>query len=230
MKTIFFFIHLLCIYLVQSQNNLITYNASLNINIDSEEYSKKQKEYIQVALSSSRDVQYILIIQKEKSLFKKIDKMVVDDNQDFNPTELLAGKGFFYSDIKQKEIIEMRKAFGETFLIPRKPVSWKLTEEVKIINNYKCKKATTVINVYRRGKTIKKNVTAWYTDEIPLSFGPKLYNGLPGLIIELQEGNLNLKLFKIQFNVKNIVIEEPKEGQFVSLKDFNNIVREIRRK
>ena len=32
-------------------------------------------------------------------------------------------------------------------------------------------------------------MTAWFTPEIPVSTGPAMYGGLPGLILEISDGN-----------------------------------------
>ncbi len=59
---------------------------------------------------------------------------------------------------------------------------WKLYDETKVVLGYTCKKATTI--TFKTGRT--QNITAWYTEEIPISDGPKDYGGLPGLILEME--------------------------------------------
>ncbi len=58
----------------------------------------------------------------------------------------------------------------------RKKIDWKLFNETKKIGAFNCQKATATF----RGR----DYTAWYTNEIPLPFGPWKLQGLPGLIIE----------------------------------------------
>ncbi|WP_343665279.1 GLPGLI family protein [Chryseobacterium mucoviscidosis] len=55
-------------------------------------------------------------------------------------------------------------------------IEWKLIDETKTISTYKCRKAT--------GRYRNKNITVWYTEEIPISEGPYTFKGLPGLVIE----------------------------------------------
>ncbi len=52
---------------------------------------------------------------------------------------------------------------------------WKIDSETKTVFNYFVQKATKKI----KGRTW----TAWFTTEIPLSYGPYLLQGLPGLIV-----------------------------------------------
>ncbi|AKK74424.1 hypothetical protein OK18_19020 [Chryseobacterium gallinarum] len=55
-------------------------------------------------------------------------------------------------------------------------INWKLLNETKVISTYKCRKA---IGRYRN-----RTITAWYTEEIPISEGPYTFKGLPGLVVE----------------------------------------------
>ncbi|MDQ0593303.1 GLPGLI family protein [Chryseobacterium ginsenosidimutans] len=55
-------------------------------------------------------------------------------------------------------------------------INWTLVDETKIISTYKFRKAI--------GKYRNKNITAWYTEEVPISEGPYTFKGLPGLVVE----------------------------------------------
>jgi GLPGLI family protein len=55
-------------------------------------------------------------------------------------------------------------------------IKWTLINETKTISTYRCRKAI--------GKYRNKNITAWYTEDIPISEGPYAFKGLPGLVIE----------------------------------------------
>lgn len=64
---------------------------------------------------------------------------------------------------------------------PLPQMKWKLLSDKKVIGKYDCKKAS----VEFRGRTYY----AWYTIEIPISLGPWKFNGLPGLILEVDDKN-----------------------------------------
>jgi len=61
-----------------------------------------------------------------------------------------------------------------------------------------------------------------------LSLGPKDYHGLPGLVIELQEGDLSFFAQKIKLN--SIIlkpIEKPIKGKEMSLEEYNKMVKNL---
>lgn len=53
---------------------------------------------------------------------------------------------------------------------------WRLTNQYKKIENYRCQKAIGILK--------SDTVTAWFTEQIPVSAGPSYISGLPGLILE----------------------------------------------
>ena len=59
--------------------------------------------------------------------------------------------------------------------------NWKLEKGTKDILGHKCNKATTE---YRGRK-----YTAWYATDIPINNGPYVFQGLPGLIMEIEDSN-----------------------------------------
>ena len=55
--------------------------------------------------------------------------------------------------------------------------NWEITDETKTILGFICKKATAKF----RGS----NISAYFTEEIPIPFGPWKFDGLPGLILKV---------------------------------------------
>lgn len=71
----------------------------------------------------------------------------------------------------------------------------------------------------------EKTITAWYAPEIPINQGPDKYWGLPGLILEVNDGTTIILCSKIALNVKEKVkIEAPKKGKVVSQKEYDETV------
>ncbi|WP_298317834.1 GLPGLI family protein [uncultured Aquimarina sp.] len=69
-------------------------------------------------------------------------------------------------------------------------------------------------------------VTAWYTPEIPVNQGPGAYWGLPGLILEVQEGRTTLLCNKIVLNAEEKEeIKPPTKGKDVTQTEFDEITK-----
>ncbi len=58
-------------------------------------------------------------------------------------------------------------------------IEWNITDETEEVLGYNCRKATT----HYRGRDYE----AWYTEELPLGFGPYMFRGLPGLIFKIHD-------------------------------------------
>lgn len=59
------------------------------------------------------------------------------------------------------------------------PFDWTLTEDTLTVCDYPCVKATCSYG--------GRNWTAWFTEEIPVGFGPWKFTGLPGLIMKVSD-------------------------------------------
>jgi GLPGLI family protein len=117
-----------------------------------------------------------------------------------------------YTDLAKQMQYEGREFFEKEFLIvdSLKQYKWKLSEETKTIAKQLCKKATTMITapqvmrmrVSMGGGGNNTDTTAntprapketelvvWYAENIPVSFGPDSYSGLPGVIMEIDQDN-----------------------------------------
>jgi GLPGLI family protein len=97
------------------------------------------------------------------------------------------------------------------------------------------KKAETVKDTVKAKKTNftddwempKENViTAWYCPEIPVNQGPENYWGLPGLILEVNDGKTVILCSKLVLNSKEKVEIKPvSKGKEVTQKEYDEIVK-----
>ena len=63
-------------------------------------------------------------------------------------------------------------------------------------------------------KTKTVEVVAWFTPEIPVSTGPSWYQGLPGLILEVNDDKTTILCTKIVLNPdEKSKIKRPKKGR-----------------
>ncbi|MFT4025015.1 MAG: GLPGLI family protein [Flavihumibacter sp.] len=91
-----------------------------------------------------------------------------------------AKSNIVYTNFKTLEYHSRRKVFEENFEIvdSLSKISWRLTSETRTIAGFECRKAVGIIcdSVY---------ITAFYTNDIPVSGGPESFGGLPGMILGL---------------------------------------------
>ena len=200
------------------------------------------------AMKKASEKQYSLLFNKTECLYEeqqKLDKPEASNGMSVSVSFSSAGKK--YLNVKDKNSIVEDNIFGKEFLIvePLVKPEWKLIAETKKIGDYDCFKAELVIPVsekqkkeyeeflkneekkpalFKMEKPEDKVVTAWYTPEIPVSFGPDNYWGLPGLILEVNDGDNMLLCSKVVLNTKEKTkIKAPSTGEKVTQKKFDEI-------
>ena len=151
------------------------------------------------------------------------------------------GNDVLYKDVNKKIYRNKTEISGKNFLIEDKlqTADWEMTAETKKIGKYTCYKATRSREEDRVSFTMtdgdkeetKEKVTVttevWYTPEIPVSNGPGMFWGLPGLILEVHEGKLTIVCTELVLNPSDKVsIDKPTKGKKVSQEKFDKIMRE----
>ncbi len=192
---------------------MIPKNDKSDLEAKSED-EKQIYDAVKSALKKLGEKKFELIFTKSESIFKEIVELEnpgLDQNSD-NLIITIPQNVDKYINLKDKISLEQSDIFDKEFTISESltPFNWKLLEEIKKIGEYTCHKAEVIIPVSDAERTeyeeylkreAKKSqlfkmeepkpqtITAWYTPEIPVSFGPENYWGLPGLILELDEKN-----------------------------------------
>ena len=186
---------------------------------------------------------YILDFTKSESMFKQKQELDGPKVPKSNGAIIMiggmaGGTDVLYKNIKEKRMANKTDLMGKIFLIKDNLVSydWELTGETKNIGNYTCYKAVfekeeesieikMIDGEVKEEKGIKKRtIIAWYTTDIPISNGPKNYGGLPGLILEVNDGNETIMCSELVLNPsKTIDIKEPTKGKQVSREKFSEI-------
>lgn len=232
MKFLKFCIYILITFSSFSQSGDVIYEAEIipidfKKKLENDTITKSQKETLKAIYRDQSKVKYRLVFNREESYFEKYKTINLEKDR-LSFAERKMGRGIFYINKNLNEIINHKFYSGQDFLIFLPSFKWKLTQEKKKIGQYICYKATTSKFVEGRNGKMERNVIAWYTNELPYNFGPKDYNSLPGLILELQEDNLLIKASKITLKPKNkIVIKKPSQGEKVTLKKYDSIVKEM---
>lgn len=204
-------------------------------------------------LKSGIQQTYILKFDKTSSLYKKVDRLEAPNSDGISfSTEIGFSGNVIYKNLKKNRYTLENEIYGKVFLIKDEleKHNWKLENEIKKIGNYTCYKATKIIKKKVRankyaGFSLSKNktkdpikpemkeievvVTAWYTPQIPVTSGPGVYHGLPGLILEVVNGNQIIICSSIKINTKKkTTIKEPKRGEEVNQAEFDKILKDKR--
>jgi len=187
---------------------------------------------------------FTLDFTKSESMYKEEQELDAPKGPSANGgvmVMVMGGDGssdILYKNISQNRMAHKTELMGKVFLIKDNLVAydWELTGETKNIGNYTCYKAKfereeedIQINmidgeVKEEKVTKKRTLVAWYTPEVPISNGPSNYGGLPGLILEVNDGNQTIVCSEIVLNPKEVKeIKEPTKGKVVTRDEFSKI-------
>ena len=150
------------------------------------------------------------------------------------------GGDITYKNTAENLYMQEREIFSKPFLVKDEllPREWEMTKESKKIGNYTAYKAIYTDVRERRvisfsstdeedgegeskvqTDTIK--VEAWYTPDIPVSQGPEEYWGLPGLIMEVNDGTTTYICTKVVLNPEDgVKIKRPSKGKKVTREEL----------
>lgn len=208
----------------QNISGIITYNHSItpiskkildSIAKNSKNKNPRFQKMTREIFSNTPDVKSFLEFNNEQSLYKVEDKMENYNNKMPNINRIFAGSdNIYYKNTKTKEYF-YESNLGELLLIGIKPKKWQITQETKKLGNYTCYKAIDIESKNKKMKPI-----AWFTPEIPISFGPLDFNGLPGLVLQVELANRIINATNIVLNPKeDIKIEKPVKGKKITAEE-----------
>ena len=175
-------------------------------------------------LNNSDDKRYYyeLFANNNNSNFHRIDQINNAQNRS-TPTIGLPTiiSSDIYKDFKSKELYENNEMKPKLFIKDSiQTCPWVLSKEESTILGYRVRKATYT--------NPTQTVQAWYSPDLPFRDGPSRFNGLPGLILQINfEVTMavnfvsNVSFTAIDVKPYNGVIELPKKAIKVSKEEFN---------
>lgn len=137
----------------------------------------------------------VLEINKETNVFLSNEYILTDS------TNTIHKDNTEFAYPKFKEVVEYQKSDGSFNFInslsanyyeynAKKKIDWKILNEKKKIGQFEVTKATANFG--------GRDWTAWFCQEIQLPFGPYVFYGLPGLILEVYDKHENFHFSFIQ--------------------------------
>ena len=235
--------------LAQGFQGVATYKThrKLDIKLDSTQVGSEIHERMMAVLKKQFEKTYLLTFTKEASMYKEDEQLEAP-----RPSGMVVmvastgGSDILYKNMKENRFTSQSEVFGKKFLVKDtlRTLDWKLENETKNIGNYTCYKATLTrtVEVVESGisvngdKDLNANddeepemrditVTAWYTPQIPVNNGPERYQGLPGLILEVNDGQQTIVCSKVVMNPEDKVsVKEPEKGTKVNQEKFEAII------
>lgn len=190
MDKILFLILVLCTNFCVAQDNFrITYSgkllsASLSNKLMLEVVDKELLEAYK-ELIGSYEVFYSLYINsvQNESIFIEEKENGLDGPPPFKS---------LFAYYKSNQSLYFEDLFrGKKFNVKDRPsnLRWDITNSVMQIGQFKCRKATLHQDPY--------NTVVWFSEQYPLPYGPYLANGLPGLVVLMENDYYSIKINKI---------------------------------
>lgn len=223
----------------QNFEGIATYKTDrkVELKMDSTHMNDKIQQQLQAQLRKQFQKEYTLRFNANESLYQEVESLSTPAPSAGGINIILSGNDdVLYKNLKKNRYINQTEIMSKIFLITDslQKDDWKLEKETKNIGNYTCFKATRTREVTEQTFSsdsdslvnITKNQTtvAWYTLDIPIQHGPSDFWGLPGMILEINDGDQTILCSKIVLNPeKKTKIEAPSKGKKVDQATFDAI-------
>lgn len=155
-----------------SQDLMVEYKHSQNVG-------KGVDDYSHFLLTTTDETYYIMPSHK---FYNSYEELYSDNDYKSHATRKCIYKKinddnlFFYGYIPKSKSV-----FDEKFVQDKVNTKFEMLKDVDVLLGYKCNSARAKF----RGRTYK----IWFTKEISTSAGPWKFNGLPGLILKVEDDN-----------------------------------------
>ena len=191
-------------------NSLYSQSGQIFYEAISKKYPETKENKADVYITELENTK-ILLELKFNNTVSYFSKANLKKGDEFNLGEeglsILIGYEELYYNLKDKLLFS---DYGEFLIKTPSNHNWNISSESKKIDNYLCYKATyTESYTARDGKTKERVITAWFCPELPYSFGPLEFNGLPGLILELEKNGNKVVAKSIILSKKEIELKIP---------------------
>tara|TARA_R110002012_G_scaffold263456_1_gene446187 strand:- start:12419 stop:13114 length:696 start_codon:yes stop_codon:yes gene_type:complete len=201
------------------ENATITYVVSLKPPMELTKLKEEAKTNAQLQevlwlYEDAIDVVSTLKFTKKEAIYSVEDHLRNESEKKTILTYIGAGsEKVYYSD--QDELFTAGSSRGENLRIIQEKKEWELLKDSKKIGKYTCYKAVN------NNSASKIKPIAWYTLEIPLPFGPKDFEGLPGVILALELDKYVFNATTITLNSSDFApIEKPTRGKKITYAEW----------
>lgn len=210
----------------QISSGKIIYNI-LTPDIESDLKDAKSLLLDKLIVENARKQSFILEFNKNKSSFTKIVKLEQPSHQEKLVESIASGflttpNNYFFDQNAENYLLQTDE--GILIRYPFKSLNWEILQESKMIDDYLCYKAIyNKVIVNMRGEEKNILVIAWFAPSLPYSYGPKEFYGLPGLILELEEGKTTFYAAEVSFIDLKKEIEFPR-GKTITDEEYRKSI------
>lgn len=197
------------IFLCISQNTKkIEYGLLFNLEEINDE--KMKNSFLLKTINETKDdIKFELIFNDTISFFKTKEQLNIPNKSKIYLASNMVIEGEYF--FNKSSLMLLHRISDISYIVDNK-LNWILHNEEKMIDNIKCYKATSEkIVINSKGKFVYP-ITAWYAPDLPYSFGPGMFVGLPGLVLEVRDRNFVIFAKKIDLKsnekIKEISIEK----------------------
>lgn len=211
----------------------ITYQQVVHYNFDNIKQAHGNDERTQDWLSTLPEKgvsTQVLNFNSKEALFEEddsekeatpagLERALMYENS-LKPVQARVQKVYYDFDRKQK--LEQVEFLTRNFLVESEmeAVPWKLGSKKSKVLEYICLEATASID--------DQEIKAWFTPEIPVSLGPSIFGGLPGMILAVERnGETAYMATSVKLSPPDVSsIAKPDKGIKVSREEFAIIQEE----
>lgn len=219
MKLIISILTLLFLQFSFSQTGIVQYSVNHTEEMPENEFNNK--------ISEEFELMTLVLTYNEHLSYFTLEPYIAKDELHSKFAKTLAGvKG----DWEQSSGYSHRYGAANDTLYrinyEERLLDWRLENETTTIDGYQCYKASQ--QFYNKLSRNYITYIAWYTPEIPVSYGPLGFGGLPGLILQLEYKKKIIKAEKIILNPKSVSLERLPKVSVITGDEYNQKMRAAR--
>ncbi|WP_161499288.1 GLPGLI family protein [Flavipsychrobacter stenotrophus] len=227
MKSLLIILHIVLLSAMSAKAQFITsgkieYERKINIHAQMEEM--EDNEWIQKIKSQMpkfTSAYFDMVFDTGRVSYKP-------GRESPNPIKMFgngpATENIVYTDLTGKHVKSMKTVYEQKFLVQDtlRTLKWKEKDEIRMIAGYKCHKAVSIIcdSVY---------VVAFYAEDLPVTGGPEMFCGLPGMILELAVPRLHTTWVATKVEQKTLADADfviPEKGKKVTQDAMQETIKE----
>ncbi len=185
-----------------------------------------EREHMKDMIPKYNKAFFELLFTGDESMYarqKETDQAEVTSSQGGQQMVMRFGRDnrVVYKNLATDAMIDSREFMQKQFLIKGPPTvrKWKIGKNQKEILGYNCMEATYQADT-------ATHITAWFTPQLPISNGPSDFQGLPGMILQIDVNHgqrVSTATEIVLDSVETSSIIPPTKGKEVTPEDFEKI-------